>query len=60
MDDTKVRAPASGTIIAKNVDFGTVISSPTKDVGGGTVLMRMANLDTVQIARSWMKLTSAR
>jgi HlyD family secretion protein len=39
----------SGTIIAKNVELGTVISSPTKDVGGGTVLMRMANLDTVQI-----------
>jgi HlyD family secretion protein len=49
MDDTKVRAPVSGTIIAKSVDFGTVISSPTKDVGGGTVLMRMASLDTVQI-----------
>ena len=49
MDDTKVRAPVSGTIISKNVDFGTVISSPTRDVGGGTVLMRMANLDTVQI-----------
>lgn len=49
MDDTKVRAPVSGTIIAKNVELGTVISSPTKDVGGGTILMRMANLDTVQI-----------
>lgn len=49
MDDTRVRAPVSGTIIAKNVELGTVISSPTKDVGGGTVLMRMANLDTVQI-----------
>jgi HlyD family secretion protein len=49
MDDTKVRAPANGTLIAKNVELGTVISSPTRDVGGGTVLMRMANLDTVQI-----------
>src|SRR5678816_67768 len=49
MDDTKVRAPVSGTIIAKNVELGTVISSPTRDVGGGTILMRMANLDTVQI-----------
>ena len=49
MNDTKVRAPVSGTLIAKNVELGTVISSPTRDVGGGTVLMRMANLDTVQI-----------
>jgi HlyD family secretion protein len=36
-------------VIAKNVELGTVISSPTKDVGGGTVLLTMANLDTVQI-----------
>jgi len=49
MDDTRVRAPAEGTVIAKSVELGTVISSPTKDVGGGTVLLRMANLDTVQI-----------
>lgn len=49
MNDTKLRAPVTGTIIAKNVELGTVISSPTRDVGGGTVLMRMANLDTVQI-----------
>jgi len=42
-------APLAGTIIAKNVELGTVISSPTTDVGGGTVLFKMANLDTVQI-----------
>jgi HlyD family secretion protein len=49
MTDTRVRAPLAGTIIAKNVEMGTVISSPTTDVGGGTVLFRMANLDTVQV-----------
>src|SRR2546427_11122945 len=49
MNDTKLRAPLAGTIIAKNVELGTVISSPTTDVGGGTALFRMANLDTVQI-----------
>jgi HlyD family secretion protein len=49
MNDTKLRAPVSGTIIAKNVELGTVISSPTQDVGGGTLLFKMANLDTVQI-----------
>src|SRR3989449_8886066 len=50
MEDTQVRAPLKGTIIQKNVELGTVISSPTKDVGGGTVLLRMANLDTVQVS----------
>ena len=49
MEDTQVRAPVKGTIIVKNVELGTVISSPTRDVGGGTVLLRMANLDTVQV-----------
>ena len=49
MSDTRLRAPVAGTIIAKNVELGTVISSPTTDVGGGTVLFKMANLDTVQI-----------
>jgi HlyD family secretion protein len=49
MTDTRIPAPLAGTIIAKNVELGTVISSPTTDVGGGTVLFRMANLDTVQV-----------
>jgi HlyD family secretion protein len=49
MTDTRLRAPLAGTIIAKNVELGTVISSPTQDVGGGTVLFKMANLDTVQV-----------
>src|SRR2546422_3569251 len=33
MSDTDLRAPVSGTIIQKNVELGTVISSPTRDVG---------------------------
>ncbi len=49
MDDTRIVASVDGTIISKNVELGTVISSPTRDVGGGTVLFTMANLDTVQI-----------
>ena len=49
MDDTNVRAPISGTIIEKTVERGQVISSPTSDVGGGTVLLKMADLDLVQV-----------
>ena len=49
MDDTDVRAPITGTIILKNVETGTVISSPTQDVSGGTVLMQMADLTSVQV-----------
>jgi HlyD family secretion protein len=49
MDDTQVRAPITGTIIERNVEPGTVISSPTRDVSGGSVLLRMADLTSVQV-----------
>jgi HlyD family secretion protein len=49
LDDTKVRAPIDGTILAKQVERGQVISSPTRDVGGGTVLLTMADLELVQV-----------
>jgi HlyD family secretion protein len=49
LDDTNVRAPINGTIIEKQVERGQVISSPTNDVGGGTVLLRMADLNLVQV-----------
>jgi RND family efflux transporter MFP subunit len=46
MEDTQVRAPIDGTVLVLNAVLGTVISSPT--LGGGTVILKMANLDTVQ------------
>ncbi|MBA3894477.1 MAG: efflux RND transporter periplasmic adaptor subunit [Gemmatimonadales bacterium] len=49
LDDTSVLAPITGTIIEKQVERGQVISSPTRDVGGGTVLLKMADLGLVQV-----------
>ncbi len=49
LDDTEVRAPITGTIIAKNVERGAVITAPGGDVGGGTVLLKMADLSLVQV-----------
>jgi HlyD family secretion protein len=49
MEDTQVRAPITGTIIEKAVEPGMVISSPTRDVSGGTVLIKMADLTEVQV-----------
>jgi HlyD family secretion protein len=49
MDDTDLRAPITGTIIERPVEVGQVISSPTTDVGGGTLLLKMADLRTVQV-----------
>src|SRR6266487_6983376 len=42
--------PISGTVLELDAVLGTVISSPTNDVGGGTVILKMANLDTVQVS----------
>ncbi len=49
LDDTDVRAPITGTIIEKLVETGQVISSPMKDFGGGTSLLKMADLSTMQV-----------
>jgi HlyD family secretion protein len=49
LDDTDVKAPITGTIIEKLVEKGQVISSPSMDVGGGTLLMKMADLSSVQV-----------
>jgi len=49
VDDTDVRAAVAGTVIDKPVEKGQVISSPTQDFGGGTLLLRMADLSAVQI-----------
>lgn len=49
LDDTDIRAPISGTVIFKPVEKGQVISSPTQDFAGGTLLMQMADLSEVQI-----------
>lgn len=46
---TEVRAPSNGVILGRSVEVGTVIASASRDVGGGAVLMRMAQLDTVEI-----------
>ena len=49
LDDTLVKSPLDATIISRPVEVGQVISSPTSAVGGGTILMRMADLSKVRI-----------
>jgi HlyD family secretion protein len=49
LEDTDVRAPITGTVIEKTVEPGTVIASTTQNVSGGTTLMKMADLTTVQV-----------
>ncbi|MBC7897566.1 MAG: efflux RND transporter periplasmic adaptor subunit, partial [Cytophagaceae bacterium] len=49
LDDATVRAPNNGTIIEKTVSLGQVITSATSGVGGGTTLLKMADLTKVRM-----------
>ena len=49
LDDTSVRSPIAGTVISRPAEVGQVITSPTSAVGGGTLLMEMADLDKVRV-----------
>jgi len=49
VQETIVRAPARGTVIEKSVEEGQIIASATSQVTGGTTLMKMADLSTMQV-----------
>jgi HlyD family secretion protein len=49
LDDTLVKAPISGTILAKNVEEGQVIASRISSVGEGTPLVTMADLNKIYV-----------
>jgi HlyD family secretion protein len=47
LEDVTIRAPASGTVIQRDVSEGQVIASATGNVSGGTTLLEMANLSEI-------------
>jgi HlyD family secretion protein len=49
LEDATVTAPVAGTIIERTVALGTVITSATGAFGGGTTLLKMADLSKVRI-----------
>ncbi len=48
MGDVTILAPISGTVIEKTVEQGQIIASASGNVSGGTTLVKMADLSTVQ------------
>ncbi|RPH55069.1 efflux RND transporter periplasmic adaptor subunit [bacterium] len=48
MGDVAIRSPISGTVIEKTVEQGQIIASASGNVSGGTTLVKMADLSTVQ------------
>jgi HlyD family secretion protein len=49
LDDSDVRAPITGTIISRSVERGSIITSATGNVSGGTAILTMADLNLVQV-----------
>ncbi len=47
--DVRITAPSAGTIITRTVEVGTIIASASQNVSGGTTLMTMADLSTMQV-----------
>lgn len=48
LGDVKIRAPISGTIIERTVEQGQIVTSASANVSGGTTLVKMADLSTMQ------------
>jgi HlyD family secretion protein len=48
MGDVTIRSPITGTVIEKGVEQGQIIASASANVSGGTTLVKMADLATVQ------------
>ena len=49
LEDATVRAPVAGTVIAKPVSLGQVITSATSSASGGTTILNMADLSKVRM-----------
>ena len=49
LQDTRIIAPSSGIVLSKNVEVGQIISSGVSNVGGGTVLATIADMDQVHV-----------
>ncbi len=49
LEDATVVAPIGGTVIAKPVSLGTIITSSTGAFGGGTTILQMADLSKVRM-----------
>ncbi len=49
LQDVRITAPLTGTVIEKTVEIGQIIASATGNVSGGTTLLKMADLSQMQV-----------
>jgi HlyD family secretion protein len=50
--DTRIRVPISGIVLTKDVEIGQIISSGVTNVGGGTLLATVADMNEVYVETS--------
>jgi HlyD family secretion protein len=50
--ETIVLSPVNGLVLSRNVSAGQIIASAVSNVGGGTVIARVANMDEVYVIAS--------
>jgi HlyD family secretion protein len=49
LNDATVRAPSSGTVVEQDVTRGMVITSATSSPSGGTTILKMADLNRIEM-----------
>ena len=49
LKDTRILAPISGVILSRNVELGQIIASAVSNVGGGSLLATIADMDMVHV-----------
>jgi HlyD family secretion protein len=49
LNDATVRAPANGTVVEQDVTRGMVITSATSSPSGGTTILKMADLNRIEM-----------
>ncbi|MBI3004187.1 MAG: efflux RND transporter periplasmic adaptor subunit [Ignavibacteriales bacterium] len=47
--DTRILAPITGVILSRSVELGQIIASAVSNVGGGTLLATIADMDMVHV-----------
>ena len=49
LGDVTIRAPIDGVVIQKDVETGQIIASASQNISGGTTLLLMADISTMQV-----------
>jgi HlyD family secretion protein len=49
LEDTKIVAPIDGIVVEKNVQVGQIIASGINNVGGGTTMLKLADLSRIYV-----------